>query len=116
MKPKYLQKDALDDRREIFQLLGRLSPRGRVRFLEWACGQVVFPRSQTRPSVQRKTYELCERARWDDSLDERLTYECYLDYWMCHAVYGLDPDAATTKLVEMVRAENPGKRHLYTTG
>ena len=109
-RPKPVQFDNLDDRREIHELLRRLPPRRRVQWLTWACRQSTLAkqdgtgiRDQTR--VSRKTLELAEKARWDSSADERLTMESYMDVWMLAMTGTLNLDVALAKLVEMARGK-----------
>lgn len=104
MKPQFLQYDTLDDRREVYCLLARLSPTRRLGYLRWCCSQAVVPNSRTRPGPARKTVELAELARRDSSADTRLTLDIFFDWWNLVGIsYELDPDLALAKLVEMAR-------------
>jgi hypothetical protein len=102
-KPRYLQFDTVDDRREIHQLLRRLSPSRRIAFLEWCCEAATLPNSTIHPKVSRATRELAEAARWEDGADSRLSLAVYTDVWMLAAQYRFSIDDALRRLVEMVR-------------
>lgn len=88
-KQRCLQFDTLDDRRELHHLLERLQPRHRLRFLAWACRQVTLPSSGIHPVVSRRS--------------TGLAMEVYYDLWYLAIQHNLDLDAATSRLVEMVR-------------
>ena len=109
MAHQILIRDNLDDRREIHSLLGRLPPLVRVRFDAWCCANALAAPGATdyRPEVMAKTWDLAERARWDSSADDRLTYEIWLDLWTLAAQYAFSLDSALKKLVAVVRRE-PG--------
>lgn len=103
-KPAYLQLDTLDDRKEIYTLLARLSPARRLAWLRWCCRRAVVPNSATHPGPARKTVELAELARRDSSADERLTLDVFFDFWNLTGLnYELDPQLALNRLVEMAR-------------
>lgn len=89
MKPKYLQLDTLDDRREIHHMLEKLPPAKRIAWLSWCCQQVTLPNSTLHPRVAKKTMGLA--------------IEIYYDAWMMAVSFGLDMDRAAVKLTEMVR-------------
>lgn len=91
-KPRYLIYDTVDDRREVQRLLERLSVRQRITFLAWCCQQVTIP-GGTHPEVSR--------ARTKGT-----AVEVYRDLWYLAGQYDLDIDAATEKLVEMVRQKD----------
>ena len=98
--------DTLDDRREVWHLLHRLPPRGRYRFLAWACtrvdsatskGQCPTPRWLTmRPRVRRA-------EAGDEAEDRRLTTEVYLDLGCLAIQFGLDLGAVAPALEAVVR-------------
>ena len=100
-----LKLDTRDDRREVAQLLRRLSPSRRVAFLQWCCARAPLNPNYPaiRPQVQRKTLELAEAARWDSGADERLAIESVLDWWNLVNQYHLDVDAALRRLEAMGR-------------
>jgi hypothetical protein len=104
-KPRYLQYDSLDDRREVHQLLRRLSPARRVKFLEWCCEKAVLPHSKIHPKVSASTRALADSARWEDGADSRLSLAVYTDVWMLAAQYQFSIDDALKRLVEMVRSK-----------
>ena len=98
-----LSVDNLDDRREVHELLRKLSPARRVAWLEWACGQSKLNRFKEPIVVARKTRELAELAQRDSSADNALTVDVYLSMWMLAMQFQLDLDKALAKLVGMVR-------------
>ena len=104
-KPAYLCLDTRDDRREIHDLLTRLPPRERIRFMRWACSQATLPASRTHPGVSRKTVRLAVRAVRDSSADRALALECYFDLWHLSISYDFDLDRALEMLVETVRQQ-----------
>jgi len=95
--------DNLDDRREIHQLLARLSPLKRVAFVDECCRNAVLPGSAIRPGVAQKTRDLAEVARRDSSADSRLTLNLFMDLWYLHLHYEWSFDSALTRLVQLVR-------------
>jgi hypothetical protein len=101
--PGRLQHDCLDDRRQIHELLARLTPRDRITFLRWCCTRAALPHSTTRPRVSRRTVRLARLAERDESADRRLALDCFFDVWNLTTQYDFDLDAALEKLVEMVR-------------
>ena len=105
-KPQLLQYDTRDDRTEIHRLLCRLPPRRRVAFVESCCRAATMRRAPVRPAVKRATWELAERAMVDDSVDGRLSLECFLDLCYIGVQYQFDLDRALLRLVEMVRKPN----------
>ena len=104
-KPGYLVYDNLDDRKEVYYLLAKLSPRRRMRFLQWCCDRVVMHKSQSKTRVSAKSLQLAEYARTDDSADRRSVLETYTDIWMLCAQYDFPIDQAVLKLTEMVRKQ-----------
>lgn len=102
-KPGHVVHDNLDDRREIFYLLGKLSPSERLAWLEWACRHATLGHSQVRPAVARKTRELAARARWDSAADSRLTLEIYFDLFMLDVSFRVDFEALLKRLEAAVR-------------
>lgn len=93
--------DTRSDRRDVWELLHRLPPRERTRFIAWACGQVTRP---GRPCpVPRYDRGLVDLAYRDDSADRRLTNACYSDFWSLIGQFGLDPTSAATELERRVR-------------
>ena len=98
-----LAHENIDSRREIHQLLERLSPARRIKFAAWACSQAVLPNTEVRPVVAPKTRRLAERARWDSEADRQLSLEVYWDCWFLCSSYKFNLDKALARLVEMVR-------------
>jgi hypothetical protein len=99
MKPAYLNLDNLDDRREVHQLLERLSPAARVEFLAWACRQCTLPNSRIHPQVSRRTVGTA--------------LEVYFDLWILAVDYHLDMQAVVNELAERVRTGGTGRRFLH---
>lgn len=105
--------DTLDDRREIWAMLHRLSPAARMRFQVWCCRATGKPsvRSQVdRPAVGDGLPELPNGMRdrmtaayRSDRDDVVFTNECYHDFLKLCYCHGLDPHAATTALARYVR-------------
>src|SRR5437016_1519525 len=93
MKAPYLQFDTLDDRKELYVLLGKLSPRHRVAFLDWM-GHVAFNKygGSIRHAPSRETRERAELAERDSSADERLVLETAIDVWMLASQWQMDLD------------------------
>lgn len=87
-KPTYLTLDTLDDRRELWHLLHRLSPPRRLAYLTRCCeavkdglGNGLFPL----PSMRRMVAEAMRCDRGDD----RLTNAVYSDILQLAANRGL---------------------------
>lgn len=103
-KPKYLQHDCLDDRRELVVLLRKLPPHDRIAFVEDACRRSKLPNSDTRPTVSRKTRELADEARKGNAqADNALSNEAYFDLWALATQYDLDLTAALVRLERFVK-------------
>lgn len=92
-KPRYLIYDTVDDRREVQRLLERLPVSHRIAFLAWCCRQVTIPNGGTHPEVSL-------------TRTKGTAVEVYRDLWYLAGQYDLDIDAATEKLVEMVRQKD----------
>lgn len=81
-KHQLLTVDTLDDRREVYHLLARLSPVRRVRYLESVCARTTLPNTQVHPKLSADTYRWMRAAVAGDSgADDRLTLDCYLMLW-----------------------------------
>jgi hypothetical protein len=104
-----LSVDTLDDRREIHQLIRRLPPWKKLAFLSWACQTAsLSPGSRTKPRPGFQTIELAKKAEarpGDDTLNERLSLEIYMDLWGLTSQWDFSLDDALRKLVEMVRGK-----------
>lgn len=100
-----IQLNTLDDRREIHELLRRLSPERRVRFLERACAAATLPNSWQQPRVARDTYEFADRARWDSAADTQLTVDCYMMLWGLARDYDFSLDKALALLVRFAKGK-----------
>jgi hypothetical protein len=104
VKPSYLQFDNLDDKREIFYLLSKLSPLQRIEFMNWFYSKAhLGPWPALKPIVDPKTVELAHKAMNDSGADERLLLETYLDLWAASNSYsGLNLDIAFQELARLV--------------
>src|SRR5262245_10076525 len=87
-RPSVLALDTLDDRREVFRLLDRLSPRRRLAYLAWCCRQVRTPAGEP--------VRVAARSNGD-------TFEVFFDWWHLGFQYDLDMDAAARALERQVR-------------
>lgn len=108
MKSSLLVIDTLDDRREIWSLLHRLSPRDRVRFLARCCETVATVHGNgPKPSLfqMRDTVEQAYRC---DRADDRLTNEIYGDLLALGTQWTLDLAAVAVELEQLVK--RPGER------
>lgn len=107
-KAIYLQYDTLDDRREIYHLLGRLSPLRRLAFMRWFLSKAQLgPWPALKPVVAPETVRLAHQAMNDDAADAQHLLECFRDCWaLCSAYSGLNLDLALNKLVEMVKGKS----------
>ena len=102
-KPSILVLDTLDDRKEIWYLLHRLSPNRRVAFLDWCCSQVSGPNG-TRPIPSRlRMAETIRMAYRCDNADLRLTNELYTDVIALGHQWQLDVGRAAVVLEQFVR-------------
>lgn len=102
-RPACLLLDSLDDRREIHRLLARLSPARRLAFLRDCCRRARLPGHRDFTGPSRKTVELAELARRDDSADRRLTLDVWFDLWHLATHYAFDLDDALARLVALCR-------------
>lgn len=101
MKPPILAFDTLDDRRELFWLLGKLPPRERVRFVGWCCSQIASP---TRPTPSLRNWPAVKAAeRGEAGADDRLTTTLYTDVLVLSSQWGLDLSRAAVELERWVR-------------
>ena len=101
MKSSILAFDTLDDRRELFRLLGKLAPRERVRFVGWCCGQIGSP---TRPTPSLRNWPTVKAAeRGEAGADDRLTTTLYTDVLVLSSQWGLDLTRAAVELERWVR-------------
>lgn len=88
--------NTLDDRREIWTLLHRLSPSGRVAFLHWACRQVADQHGNgPHPMIDRGMIQQAYRC---DRADDRLTTAIFADLWALVGQWNLDPVKAAVEL------------------
>jgi hypothetical protein len=102
-KPRVLQYENLDDRREIWTLLHRLHPRRRVAFFERCCRASTLGDGPVVPRPGRDTYDLLAEALRDDSADRPLTNDIYTSLWTLSVQYHFPLDRALAWLVEMAR-------------
>lgn len=108
MKHPVVVHDNLDDRREVWQLLDRISPAKRIAWLDWCCSHCHLPRGKCRPRVTR------EKTRGE-------TTEIYLDFWSLLLMHKPDEEDMVAKLfldrlVQLVRHELNSPRKLYVGG
>ena len=94
--------DTLDDRREIWALLHRLSPRARVSAVAWACSRVRTP-SGRQPVVSSRLAPTVRAAHACDRADDRLTNELYGDLLALAANWDLDLGAVAVELQRRAR-------------
>lgn len=106
-KPRWVELDDKDSRQEIRRLLEYLPPWRRLAFLKWCCQQSVIRHGPepARPYVRRKTLELAELARTDDSADEGLLYDVFFDLIELSNQFSLDLDLALARLVSIVKRQ-----------
>lgn len=90
--------DTKDDRREIWSCLHRLSPKDRMRFLDWCC----LSCNNVRPQY-RKMKDRYEGAYRNDAYDNALTNEIYTDFWMLTCQWDLDAEYAARVLERFVK-------------
>ena len=89
MKSRLLQYDTRDDRKEVYQLLQRLSPRDRLRWLAACCRRATLPGSTKQPAVT--------------PMSTGQEMEVYLDFWSLVNEWTFDADAALEDLVRIVK-------------
>ena len=97
--------DTLDDRREVWSLLARLSPRARYQFLAWACSQCFLPHTRVHPTPSwlRMGKRIRDATAGDESQDLALTNEIYTDLWMLVTQYRLSARATAERLEAFVK-------------
>jgi hypothetical protein len=97
--------DTLDDRREAWYLLHRLSPRHRFRFLHWLCQHAYLPRSKLHPQASwfRMGPRIRKATQGDDRQDYALTQEIYSDILALCLQYQLSAKFAVQSLEQAVR-------------
>lgn len=95
--------DTLDDRREIYHLLHRLPPAGRVAYLDWCCRRATLGTSGAHPRPATWLHSRARDAGRCDRADDRLTTEIYVDVVSLANAYRFDLPAALTELVRRVR-------------
>src|SRR3990172_248232 len=101
MNTSLITLDTLDDRREIWLLLHRLSPRRRVAYLAWCCEQV---KGKLQPVASSRMAATIEDAHRSERADDRLTNEGYGDLISLGLNFGFDLGRATAELVSRGRA------------
>lgn len=101
-RPSILVLDTLDDRRELWCLLHRLSPRRRVSFLADCCDRVRRP-DGAGPVASRRMAPAVALAYRCGRADDRLTTEVYGDLLVLACQWGLDLAAAAAALEGRVR-------------
>ena len=98
------QVDNLDDRREIWLLLHRLSPRARFAFLGWACSQASLTHG-AKPTPRWLTMGpvVLQAEKGDEEADRRLTTEIRMDLVCLGLQFGVDLAALAARLESVVR-------------
>lgn len=83
--------DTLDDRRELWHLLHRLTPADRFRFLGWCCKCVYLPNTTVHPTPSwvRMARRMRDATAGDDRQDNALTTEIYADMFALGLQYHL---------------------------
>lgn len=89
MKSRLLILDTVDDRKEVYQSLLRLSPRSRLAWLAWCCERAPLPNSDKRPMVT--------------PLSRGEVWEVNLDFWSLVADFDFDPLVGAKELERRVR-------------
>ena len=84
--------DNKDDRREIINLLDKMTKARRIEWLQWCCANSVLPNSQKRPVVAHTTLGEC--------------VEIFQDFWLLVCSFELDTTFCVAELVKMVRDPN----------
>jgi hypothetical protein len=102
-KSPLLQLDDLDSRREVHRLLSLLSPRGRVRFLKWACSQAKGKNVPV-PRIARSDVDYAYRC---GRADDRLTNTIFADLVALAAQWELDLPAVAVALEAWARGRHP---------
>lgn len=108
MKPVILAIDTLDDRREWFELLLRLPPRERLRFLLWACRQTHSPKQRPVPNIPVMKTRIDAALRGDETANIALANEVRMDCCYLVIQYGLDPRKASEELERWVKLWSRG--------
>lgn len=108
-----LHHDNRDDRREIHYLLSKLSPHKRIAWVQKCCRKATLRGSVLNPAVDIKSIRLAELAMRDDSADQKLTMDLFLDLWHLANHYNFDLEAALVDLERVVKSINP--RHTQAT-
>lgn len=103
MSHHLLAVDTLDDRREIWHLLHKLSPMDRVRWLGTVCRKIRERDGHgPHPSVWRMRETITQAYR-SDPWNERLTNEIYGDLIMAASQYQLNLLELAVELESVVR-------------
>ena len=97
-----LSLDTLDDRREIWGMLARLSPSLRVAFLARWCARVPRERGTPKPSLFRMGATV-KAARTCGTADRRLTNELYHDFLQLACNFGVDLGLVAADLEQVTR-------------
>lgn len=87
--------DDRDTRREVFYLLGKLTPRERIEFLQW-CASVVTNQFLRHDPVNGRTVFI------QDTTSGHVA-EAYADFGQLVVHYGLDPILAANELERRVK-------------
>ncbi len=101
--------DTLDDRREVWHLLHRLPPAGRVAFLAGRC-RLAAPTpagAPPRPSYLRMRPRVRAAARGCDAADRGLTNEVYADLVLLDLQYAVPLGGTAAALEALTRRGRP---------
>lgn len=99
--------DNRDDRLEIANLLGHLSPKRRLAFLRWACLHATLPGTiGNHPIAAFSTVELARKARHCDRANESLTMDVLSSLVHMSIDYQLDLAACLAHLTLMARCKD----------
>lgn len=96
--------DDIDSRREIFRLIGHLTPVERISWMRWCCSRSSLGDSDVRPMVSESTLLLAMEAETSRDASVRLQIDLHQDL-LIHLPqqWGLDIDAAVVELVRRAR-------------
>lgn len=104
MVQPYTKLDNLDDRREIFALLGKLPPLSRWQFVRACCSTVKLGNKRPEVRLDANDREAVKLANAGDrDADERVTRNCWGFLIVLSAQWELDLGAAAVKLEQLVR-------------
>lgn len=91
------------DRRECLNILDRLPPIKRMKWLEWCCKRSSVGGTKIKPEIRKDMWERMQVANVDDIASEKLSIEIFFDVWSLALQYGMDLHEAFVKLEEIAR-------------